>query len=53
MDKKLFGDLVTSLEQARRISCGSRKPSRVFHYPHSRVKAIRGRARLPQDTPHN
>jgi putative transcriptional regulator len=48
MDRKLFADLVTSLKQARQISRGSRKPSRVFHFPHSRVKAIRERTKLSQ-----
>ena len=46
MDKKLFADLVTSLKQAGDIARGSRKPSRVFRYPPSRVKAIRERTKL-------
>jgi len=48
MDKKLFADLVTSLKQAGAIARGSRKPSRVFRYPPSRVKAIRERTKLSQ-----
>lgn len=48
MDKKLFKDLVTSLKQARDISRGKRKPSRVFRYESSSVRAIRERTKLSQ-----
>ena len=46
MDKKLFSDLVTSLKQAGQIAQGERKPSRVYRFSTSRVKAIRGRTKL-------
>ena len=46
MDKKLFSDLVTSLKQAAQIGQGERKPSRVYRFATSRVKAIRNRTKL-------
>jgi putative transcriptional regulator len=44
----MFADLVTSLKQAAEISRGTRKPSRVFKYPASRVRDIRERTKLSQ-----
>lgn len=41
MDKKLFAELVESLEQMGEIARGERAPSRVFHVDAPSVKAIR------------
>jgi putative transcriptional regulator len=48
MDKKLFAELVTSLKQAGAIVRGERRPSRVFRFSDSRVRAIRERTQLSQ-----
>jgi putative transcriptional regulator len=48
MDKKLFGELLTSVKQAGEILRGDRKPSRVFRFSESRVRAIRARTQLSQ-----
>lgn len=48
MDKKVFTDLVTSLTQAGKIVRGERKPSRVFRFSETRVRAIRERTSLSQ-----
>ena len=48
MEKKLFADLVTSLKQAGRIARGERKPSQVYKFSTSRVRAIRQRTKLSQ-----
>lgn len=48
MDKKLFGELLTSVSQAGEILRGERKPSRVFKFSDSRVRAIRERTHLSQ-----
>jgi putative transcriptional regulator len=48
MEKNLFADLVTSLKQAGQIARGVRKPSRVFKFTESRVRAIRERTKLSQ-----
>jgi len=41
MDKKLFGDLVASLSEAKAIACGQASPSRKFVVEATDVKAIR------------
>jgi putative transcriptional regulator len=41
MDKKLFGQLVESMEQMGEITRGERAPSREFHMDALGVKAIR------------
>ena len=48
MQKKLFSELVTSLKQAGQIARGERKPSRVYLFSTSRVRAIRQRTKLSQ-----
>lgn len=48
MDKGVFSDLVTSLKQAGQIARGERRPSRVFKFSDSRIRAIRERTQLSQ-----
>ena len=48
MDRRLFKDLVKSLKQAGEIVRGERKPSRVFKFSDSRVRAIREQTKLTQ-----
>lgn len=48
MDKQVFADLVSSLKQAGQIARGERKPSRLFKFSDSRVRAIRERTSLSQ-----
>jgi putative transcriptional regulator len=45
---KEFQELLHSLDQARAIHRGERKPSRVFHYEPVRVRAIRVKLGLTQ-----
>ena len=48
MDKELFKDLVQSLNEARSIVRGKKKPSRVFEVKTPDVKMIRVRTGLSQ-----
>ena len=48
MDKELFKDLVQSLNEARSIVHGKKKPSRVFEVKTPDVKMIRERTGLSQ-----
>ena len=48
MKKKDFEDLLKSLDEARAIRAGKRKPSRVITYNPLAVKAIRKRLRMSQ-----
>ena len=48
MDKELFKDLVQSLNEARSIVRGKKKPSRVFEVKTPDVKMIRERTGLSQ-----
>ena len=48
MDKELFADLTRSLREARAISQGKAKPSRVFKVEAPDVKAIREGTGLSQ-----
>ena len=49
MDKKLFGDLVASLSEAKAIAHGHAKPSREFVVEETDVKAIREGVQMTQD----
>ena len=48
MRPKEFQELLHSLDQARAIHRGERKPSRVFHYEPVRVRSIRVKLGLTQ-----
>lgn len=48
MDKKLFAELLESMEQMGEIARGERSPSRVFHIDAPGVKAIRAATGLSQ-----
>jgi len=48
MKKKQFQELLNSIDQARAIHGGKRRPSRVYHYEPIKVKAIRRRLGLTQ-----
>jgi putative transcriptional regulator len=48
MDKKLFAELVTSMEQMNEIAAGRRKPSRTFVVDAVKVKRIRAATGLSQ-----
>ncbi|TAK78948.1 MAG: helix-turn-helix domain-containing protein [Aquabacterium sp.] len=48
MDKKLFGELVTSLEEAKAISKGKAAPSRRFDVQPIDAKAVREQTGLSQ-----
>lgn len=48
MKAKEFQELLHSIDQARAIHHGERKPGRVFHYEPVRVRAIRMRLKLTQ-----
>ena len=48
MKHKKFRELLHSIDQAKAIHHGERKPGRVFHYEPVRVRAIRMRLRLTQ-----
>ena len=48
MDKELFKDLVQSVEEARSIVRGKKKPSRAFEVKTPDVKMIRERTGLSQ-----
>ena len=49
MDKKLFGDLVASLSEAKDIAHGRAKPSREFVVEETDVKTIREGVQMTQD----
>ena len=49
MDKKLFGDLVASLSEAKAIAHGHAKPSREFVVEETDVKAIREGVQMTQE----
>ena len=48
MDKQLFDDIKTSLEQALAIAKGEMSPSRVFTYERPDIKSIRSKTGLSQ-----
>ncbi|MBI4971237.1 MAG: helix-turn-helix domain-containing protein [Candidatus Omnitrophica bacterium] len=48
MKSKDFQELLKSIDQARAIHRGKRKPSRVFHFEPVKVKEIRTRLGLSQ-----
>ena len=48
MEPKLFDEMTRSLKQAGAIARGTRKPSRQFEYPASRVLAVREKTTLSQ-----
>ncbi|MEI7750874.1 MAG: NadS family protein [Candidatus Omnitrophota bacterium] len=48
MKKTEFQELLHSIDQARAIHRGERKPSRVFHYEPVKVRAIRRKLKLTQ-----
>lgn len=48
MDKKLFGSLLESVEQADEIVAGKRAPSREFAVDATKVKEIRAVTKLSQ-----
>ena len=48
MEKKLFGELVTSLKEAAAISRGKARPSRQFKVAAPNVKGVRERIGLSQ-----
>jgi putative transcriptional regulator len=49
MKNELFEELLESLKQGGAIMKGSRKASRVFEFPESEVKKLRGNYGLSQD----
>lgn len=49
MDKKLFSQLVESMEQMGEITRGERAPSREFHLDAVQVKEVRAATGLSQD----
>ena len=49
MKNKEFQEMLRSIDQARAIHRGKRKPSRVFHYEPVKVKEIRAKLRLTQE----
>ena len=49
MKKELFEELLESVKQGGAIMKGSRKASRVFEFPESEVKKLRGNYGLSQD----
>lgn len=49
MDKKLFSQLVESMEQMGEITRGERAPSREFHIDAVQVKEVRAVTGLSQD----
>lgn len=48
MKDKQFQELLGSIEQARAIHRGKRRPSRVFHYQPVKVRSIRRKLKLSQ-----
>ena len=48
MKNKKFQELLQSINQAKEIHRGRRKPSRVFHFEPVKVKAIRTKLGLAQ-----
>ncbi len=48
MKEKEFQELLQSIDQAKAIHQGRRKPSRVFHYEPVKVKTIREKLGLTQ-----
>lgn len=49
MDKKLFSQLLESMEQMGEITRGERAPSREFHLDAVQVKEVRAATGLSQD----
>ena len=49
MKDKKFQELLQSIDQARAIHRGKRRPSRVFHYKPVKVKSIRTKLGLTQE----
>jgi putative transcriptional regulator len=50
MDKKLFADLVESMQQHNEIIAGTRKPARTTKVDAQSIKVLRARAGLTQET---
>jgi putative transcriptional regulator len=48
MNKKLFADLVESMEEMNEIAAGKRKASRVFEVSTESIKELRARVGLSQ-----
>jgi len=49
MDKKLFADLVESMQQHNEIIAGTRKPARVTKVDAQSIKVLRAKAGLTQE----
>jgi len=49
MEKDMFDELVTSVQEMDKIVKGSKKASRSFDFPEPEVKAIRERLGVSQD----
>jgi putative transcriptional regulator len=49
MKKDLFEELLESVKQGAAIMKGERKPSRIYEYPESEVRKLRGNYGLSQD----
>jgi putative transcriptional regulator len=49
MDKKLFADLVESIQQHKEIIAGIRKPARVTKVDAQSIKVLRAKAGLTQE----
>jgi putative transcriptional regulator len=49
MDKKLFDDLVESMQQHNEVIAGTRKPARVTKVDAQSIKVLRARAGLTQE----
>jgi putative transcriptional regulator len=49
MKKEVFKELLQSVKQGGAIMKGSAKPSRVFRFPESEVRKLRGNYGLSQD----
>ena len=48
MDKKMFDELLSSVEEMDQIVKGQKKAARTFEYPEPEVKAIREKTGLSQ-----
>ena len=49
MDKKMFNQLLESVQEMDAITSGEQNPSRTFEYPDPEVRAIRLKTGLSQD----
>lgn len=48
MKEKEFNELCESIKEAGQILSGEKKPSRVFHFPETDIKAIRKKLKKSQ-----